>query len=137
MLKANFLWSTVIVSNLGEADATGTTARINTVTPVQDAFISSSSYSVDLGLTGLDDTDEAASTAEIGDLDTGEQVYIFLAMNPSRYSKPYDDETRTTWVDEYRMDLNKISIESDLSEYSVFGDGFIPFRTEKEASEES
>lgn len=131
-----YLWSTVIITNTGEAEAINASADITTTVPVSHAFVSSDAYLLGLGMEGLDDDDMRSVSADIGELSPEETVLVFLAMSPTDIpGPPYDEATRKDWLKDYSAYLNKIRVESDSTAYLAYGSGYIP-ASEEEGTEE-
>ncbi len=117
--NSNYLWSSIIVKNNGNKDATDTEIELTTAIPIERIFVDVAGYYNDAEITHEENSNEA--TVELEDFGQGNQTTIFIAMSPLGYEKPYD---QVKWAREYETYLEQINVDSDSIESTYYGPGY-------------
>jgi hypothetical protein len=120
--EKNYLWSTVIVKNNGGKEAQDNEIEIFSPIPMKHVLITPPGYSNDVNLT-MNNYNKKA-TVDIESIERGEEVYIFVAMEPANYSKPYDNQDKIRWTKEYDAYLQEINVKSDFAEANLYAPGY-------------
>lgn len=123
---SDYLWSTVLITNTGEGESIDTAADISTTIPVAHALVSSQTYLFELGIEEPEEDDRRTITVDVGDLEPQQSVMVFLAMNPPEVAEPYDKAVHQTWFTDFSRYLNEVRIDSDATEYVMYGNGYVP-----------
>ncbi len=123
-----YLWSTLIIKNTGNKEADELNFKIKTLLPMQKVLITPPGWSNDVKIS-LDNKKKSADIS-MQELDTGEEAYIFIAMEPAGYNKPYDLSARQRWLHEYDIYLEKITVETNTTTISRYGPGYSAYYEE-------
>lgn len=126
MDTGTFLWSTLIVKNVGEASATTTEVTLNhTVAPSQ-VLVWTDGYGVEASV--QPDDDGTAHVVQVENIGSAEELRVLLGYEPQDVEDGAIAAVGAEWYDAYEFQIESVAVEAEntLITERFYFPGFVP-----------
>jgi hypothetical protein len=120
--QGDYLWSSIIVQNVGEEDDEDIEINITAAIPIEKVYFATTDRFVGEVVSQEENANEV--TINMDGFDINENIMVFIPMLPTGYEKPFDKLDNEVWGKEYQSYLEKVTIESDMTEVTIYAPGY-------------
>ncbi|AGB40397.1 hypothetical protein Halha_0402 [Halobacteroides halobius DSM 5150] len=118
-----YLWSTIIVKNTGGKKAKEVKIKDKAAIEITQIGVSEPGWGYTEAEVSYNKKKQEAIIT-LKELEVGEKIYAFIAMNPSQLNKPYNLAVDQKWAGTYRRYQDKITVKSNLAKRTLYGNGY-------------
>jgi hypothetical protein len=116
-----FLWSTYVVRNIGQRNATNVVFDVTAAEPIDHLLIKPPSYRNEATITH--EARAATSSVVFNKLNIGDEALLFVGMTPQEFAQPYGAQSQRAWAQDFELYFEKFSVTSGKTEATLYSRG--------------
>lgn len=121
-----FLWSTIVMTNVSEGEATDFRMVLDTVDQPVHVLVAPAGYGTELEVGTTEE--EGLPQIELSSFDSTDTTYVFLAFSPEEFAAPYDSEAEQQWARTFDLQLEELTIDTEESNtQNHYGKGYAAY----------